>query len=188
MAAKLWFFYGCMGSSKSLNALATRYNYIEKGKKVAFLKPKLENRDGEKIIRSRAGIEAECEFVEDFLCRNLQEKEYDAVIVDECQFLSREQVDKLSDIADFLNITVLCYGLRTDFQGNLFEGSARLFELADQIEVVRTICWCGEGAQMNARISDGHIVRVGEQVQMGGDDSYVAVCREHYKKDKPFPD
>ena len=184
MAAKLWFFYGCMGSSKSMNALAIRHNYIDKGKKVAFLKPQIECRDGEKVIRSRSGTEAKCEFVEEFLCRDLQEREYDVIIVDECQFLSREQVDKLSDIADFLNIPVRCYGLRTDFQGNLFEGSARLFELADEIEVFRTICWCGEEAQINARISDGHIVHDGAQVEMGGDDSYMPLCRRHFKQGK----
>ena len=186
--AKLWFRYGCMGSSKTMNALMTRQNYVDKGKKVALLKPRIENRDGDKIIRSRVGVEAKCEFVEDFLERDLKKHQYDAIIVDESQFLSREQVDKLSNIADFLDIIVLCYGLRTDFQGNLFEGSARLFELADEIEVVRTICWCGEGAQLNARISNGHIVHNGAKIQMGGDESYVAVCRKHYKQDKPFPD
>ena len=186
MAAKLWFFYGAMGSSKTADALMKRYNYQEKDMKAVLLKPKIENRDGEKIIRSRIGLEAGCEFVEDFLqsVKTNQIPQYDAIIVDESQFLSRDQINDLSDIVDYYDIPVLCYGLRTDFQGNAFEGSARLLELADELIETSTVCWCGRKARFNARICNGRMVRNGAQVQMGGNESYVALCRRHFKLEK----
>jgi thymidine kinase len=186
MAAKLWFFYGAMGSSKTADALMKRYNYHERGMKAALLKPKLENRDGEKIIRSRIGLQAECDYVEDFLesVKENGKPDYDAIIVDEAQFLSREQIDALSDIVDNYDIPVLCYGLRTDFQSNAFEGSARLLELADELIETSTVCWCGHKARFNARVCNGKIVRNGAQVQMGGNESYVALCRRHFKQGK----
>ena len=183
--AKLFFKYGAMGSSKTANALMVRYNYIERGKNVMLLKPKIENRDGEKIIRSRIGLEAECMFVEDVINEFLENwnyaGKYDAIIVDEAQFLTKEQVDTLSDIVDKCDIPVMCFGLRTDFLGNFFEGSKRLMEIADSIEEIKTVCWCGRKATFNARISYGKIVREGEQVVMGGNESYIALCRKHYK-------
>ena len=143
--AKLVFNYGAMGSSKTANALMVRYNYMERGKKVLLLKPKIENRDGEKIIRSRIGLEAECEYVEDVIEEPEYNglSEYDAIIVDEAQFLTGKQVDRLSDIVDNFDIPVLCFGLRADFRGNFFSGSQRLMEIADSIEEIKTICWCG---------------------------------------------
>ena len=179
-SAKLLFRYGAMGSSKTANALMVKYNYEEKGKRVIMLKPLCESRDGEKTIRSRIGLQAECEFVETFLS-NYNNEHYDAVIVDEVQFLKPEQVDQLSDLADMNGITVICYGLRTDFQGNLFPGSKRLMELADDIEQIKTICWCGRRAQFNARILNGRMVTEGEQMQLGGNESYTSLCRKHYK-------
>ena len=184
--AKLIFRYGAMGSSKTANALMVRYNYLEKGKKVALLKPKCENRDGESVIRSRIGLVAECEFAEDFLDSYAGEL-YDAVIADEVQFLAPEIIDKLSDLVDEHNITVICYGLRTDFQSNLFPGAKRLMELADDIEQIKTICWCGKRAHFNARIVDGQIATEGEQVQIGGNESYTALCRKHYKQGQIEP-
>lgn len=186
MAAKLWFFYGAMGSSKTADALMKQYNYHERGMKAALLKPKLENRDGEKIIRSRIGLQAECEYVEDFLesVKENGKPDYDAIIVDEVQFLTREQIDALSDIVDNYDIPVLCYGLRTDFQSNAFEGSVRLLELADELIETSTVCWCGRKARFNARVCNGKIVRNGAQVQMGGNESYVALCRRHFKQGK----
>ena len=189
--SKLYFRYGAMGSSKTANLLMVRYNYIEKGKKPLLLKPKIENRDGEKEIKSRIGLEAECEFVEDFLW-NLRcssnpindLKQYDVIIVDEVQFLKAEEIDDLAKIVDKVNISVICYGLRTDFTGHLFEGSKRLMELADVIEEIPTICWCGKKAQFNARIYDGKIVRTGEQVLMGGNESYISLCRKHFFEGK----
>ena len=186
MAAKLWFFYGAMGSSKTADALMKQYNYQEKGMKAALLKPRLENRDGVKIIRSRIWLQAECEYVEDFLkvVKDDWKPPYDAIIVDEAQFLTRENIDALSDIVDEYDIPVLCYGLRTDFQSNSFEGSARLLELADELVEISTVWWCGRKARFNARVFNGQIVRDGEQIQMGGNESYVALCRRHFKQGK----
>jgi thymidine kinase len=186
--AKLWFFYGAMGSSKTANALMVRFNYHERGMKAALLKPKSESRDGKHNVKSRIGIEGDCVYVEDFLDQvNRGEiPEVDAIIIDEAQFLTREQVDKFSDLVDFHNIPVLCYGLRTDFQGNAFPGSARLLELADQIVETSTVCWCGRKARFNARVMDGKIVREGEQVQLGGNESYTSLCRKHFKEGKVF--
>lgn len=193
--AKLYFRYGAMGSSKTANVLMVNYNYFEKGQKAILLKPMIENRDGQTKIKSRIGLSAECQFVEKFLDEvktkwekksekksiNLNENDLDAIIVDEAQFLSTEQIDALSDIVDDYNIPVLCYGLRTDFQGHLFEGSKRLMELADVIEEIPTVCWCGKRANFNARVVDGKVVRDGEQIQMGSNESYVSLCRKHFK-------
>ena len=184
--AKLVFNYGAMGSSKTANALMVRYNYMERGKKVLLLKPKIENRDGEKIIRSRIGLEAECEYVEDVIEEPAYNglSEYDAIIVDEAQFLTGKQVDRLSDIVDNFDIPVLCFGLRADFRGNFFSGSQRLMEIADSIEEIKTICWCGRKATFNARLKDGKVIYTGQQVMMGGNESYIALCRKHYKEGK----
>ena len=183
--AKLYFRYGAMGSSKTANALMVNYNYYERGSNPILLKPKLENRDGDTIIRSRIGLQAECRFVEDFIEEIGTDWElartYDAVIVDEVQFLSVEQIDWLSDLVDYAEIPVICYGLRTDFQSKFFPGSMRLLEIADKIEEVKTVCWCGRKAIINARIHDGKIVHDGAQVVMGGNESYVALCRKHFK-------
>ena len=182
--AQLYFRYGAMGSSKTANALMVNYNYLERGCESLLLKPKLENRDGESIIRSRIGLEASCRFVEDFLEEAEKDpasvSEYDALIVDEAQFLSEEQVNKLADIVDNYDIPVICYGLRTDFKANMFPGSKRLLEIADKIEEVKTVCWCGKKATHNARIFNGKIVRDGAQVMMGGNESYIALCRKHF--------
>lgn len=188
--AKLWFFYGAMGSSKTANALMVRFNYHERGMKAALLKPKSESRDGKHIVKSRIGIKGDCVYVEDFLDQvdRGEIPEVDAIIIDEAQFLTREQVDKFSDLVDFHNIPVLCYGLRTDFQGNAFPGSARLLELADQIVETSTVCWCGRKARFNARVMDGKIVREGEQVQLGGNESYTSLCRKHFKEGKVYKD
>lgn len=181
--AKLYFRFGAMGSSKSANALMVRYNYMEKGQNVIMLKPRTENRDGDKVIRSRIGLEAECVYVDDFLDSMKSEwTKYAAVIVDEAQFLTEAQVDQLSDLVDDYGIPVLCYGLRADFQNRFFEGSRRLMEIADVIEQVPTVCWCGKRAHCNARIHNGHIVRKGEQVFLGGNESYVSLCRKHFKR------
>ena len=189
--AKLYFRYGAMGSSKTANALMVRYNYIEKGQKVILLKPSIENRDGYNIIKSRIGLSAECELVEDLLEKIKQmEKsgdewnDADVIIIDEAQFLNTEQINELARIVDDYHISVICYGLRTDFTSHLFEGAKRLMELADVIEEIPTICWCGKKAQFNARVKDGQIARNGEQIEMGGNESYVALCRKHYMSGK----
>ena len=174
-----------MGSSKTANALMVHYNYIERGLTALLLKPRLENRDGETMIRSRIGLEHDCRFVEDFIedigSDYERARSYDAIVVDEAQFLSEKQVDWFSEIVDFAGIPVICYGLRTDFQSKVFPGSKRLLEIADKLEEVKTVCWCGRKATNNARISDGRIVRSGDQVFMGGNESYTALCRRHFK-------
>lgn len=194
--AKLYFRYGAMGSSKSANILMVRYNYEECGQYAILLKPRTDDRDGEHKIQSRIGLSAPAEYVDDFLKEisklwNGKETEYlyhgkkvNAILVDEAQFLSPEEVDTLSDIVDFYEIPVLCYGLRTDFLNHLFPGSRRLMEIADVIEEVPTVCWCGKRAQCNTRYSNGKIVREGAQIMLGSNESYVALCRKHYKEGK----
>ena len=194
--ARLYFRYGAMGSSKSANILMVRYNYEERGQYAILLKPRTDDRDGEHKIQSRIGLSAPAEYVDDFLKEisklwNGKETEYlyhgkkvNAILVDEAQFLSPEEVDALSDIVDFYEIPVLCYGLRTDFLNHLFPGSRRLMEIADVIEEVPTVCWCGKRAQCNTRYSNGKIVREGAQIMLGSNESYVALCRKHYKEGK----
>ena len=194
--AKLYFRYGAMGSSKSANILMVRYNYEERGQYAILLKPRTDDRGGEHKIQSRIGLSAPAEYVDDFLKEisklwNGKETEYlyhgkkvNAILVDEAQFLSPEEVDALSDIVDFYEIPVLCYGLRTDFLNHLFPGSRRLMEIADVIEEVPTVCWCGKRAQCNTRYSNGKIVREGAQIMLGSNESYVALCRKHYKEGK----
>ncbi len=179
--AKLYFRYGAMGSSKTANALMVRYNYLEKWQNPLFLKPKIDTRDGDNRVVSRIGLEAECEFVEDFIREKSDENfNYDAIIIDEAQFLKKADVDFFVDIVDRYRIPVLCYGLRTDHRAELFEGSKRLFEMADVIEEVPTVCWCGKRAHFNARIQNGKMIRDGEQIQIWGNESYVSLCRRHY--------
>ena len=177
--AKLYFRYGAMGSSKTANAVMVQYNYRERGQQVIMLKPKLENRDGATVVRSRCGLEAECQFVEDLPGISLEG--IDCVIVDEAHFLTRDQVRALVDIVDDYGIPVICYGLRTDFRGELFEGSRELLCWADTIEEIKTVCWCGRKATFNARICDGKIVREGEQILLGGNSAYISLCRRHWK-------
>lgn len=177
--AKISFRYGAMGSSKTANLLIINYNFSENGKKAIILKPKCENRDGSTKIRSRIGLEAECIFVEDYLSNP---QKYDCILIDEAQFLTTEQVDKLSDIADDLDIPIIAFGLKTDFQSHLFEGSKRFIELADEIQEITTICWCGKKARFNARVVNDRIVKAGEQFYLGGNESYVPLCRKHYKQ------
>lgn len=180
--AKLFFRYGAMGSSKTANALMVEYNYRERGKKALLVKPKTDIRDGEHIIRSRAGLEQKCILLEDLQQMGAQEiQEYDCVIVDEAQFAKKEQVEFLVEIVDRLEVPVICYGLRADFRNELFEGSMWLLAWADVIEEIRTVCWCGKAAKCNARLNEsGEVIRVGEQVVLGGNDSYTALCRKHF--------
>lgn len=178
--AKLYFRYGAMGSSKTANAVMVQYNYQERGRKVLMLKPKLENRDGATIVRSRCGLEAQCRFVEELGEISLDGIE--CVIVDESHFLTAEQVKQLVNIVDERDIPVICYGLRSDFRGELFEGSRELLRWADTIEEIKTICWCGRKATFNARVQNGRIVREGEQIMMGGNSAYVSLCRRHWRE------
>ena len=183
--AKLYFRYGAMGSSKTANAIMVQYNYHERGQNALMLKPRLDNRDGERIVGSRSGLSAPCSYVEEL--DEIDLSAYDCIIVDECQFLKKAQVQRLVDIVDELNIPVICYGLRADFQGNLFEGSTWLMAWADTIEEIKTVCWCGRKATCNARVVDGKVAREGEQIVLGGNESYVALCRRHWKTGELAP-
>jgi len=184
--AKLYFKYGAMGSSKSAQALITKFNYEERGMKVWLLKPATDNRDGAQIIRSRIGLEAVADALkeEDSVLQQFEiHGKVDVIIVDECQFLTAAQIDELRYIVDHFNIPVLCFGLRTDFMTKLFPGSLRLFEVADSISEIKTICSCGSKAIVNARIdSEGRVVSEGEQVFIGGNESYIAMCHKCWKK------
>ena len=176
--AKLYFRYGAMGSSKTANAIMVQYNYEERGQRVLMVKPALENRDGARTVMSRCGLKTECVFMEEIMDMDLTP--YSCVIVDEAQFLTREQVSFLVHIVDDLNIPVIAYGLRTDFQGNFFEGSRCLMAWADTIEEVKTICWCGKKATCNARIHNGKVVKEGDQILLGGNSQYISLCRKHW--------
>ena len=184
--AKLYFKYGAMGSSKTAQALITRYNYEENDLRVWLIKPSADSRDGEAVIRSRIGLEGvaqilspEADVLEIF--RTEQLGQCDVIIVDECQFLTEAQIDQLRAIVDEHNVPVMCFGLRTDFQCHLFAGSRRLMEVADTIQEIKTICDCGAKATVNARIdAEGHIVTQGEQLFLGGNDSYIAMCHKCY--------
>ncbi len=184
--AKLYFKYGAMGSSKTAQALITKYNYEENDLSVWLLKPSADTRDGQSILRSRIGLEAAVEIVPPEtdilqLFRSQRLGKCDVIIVDECQFLTQEQIDQLRTIVDEHNIPVMCFGLRTDFQTRLFPGSLRLMEVADTIQEIKTICDCGAKATVNARIdASGHIITQGAQVVLGGNDSYIAMCHKCY--------
>ncbi|MDD6615531.1 MAG: thymidine kinase [Lachnospiraceae bacterium] len=186
--AKLYFRHGAMGSSKTANALMVEYNYYERGKHALLVKPKLDTRDGEAVIKSRMGLSHPCLFVEELTAMTDQEiLRYDCVIVDEAQFCRKSDIEHFVHIVDDLDIPVICYGLRTDFQRNLFEGSMWLLAWADVIEELKTVCWCGRAACCNTRVADGKVVKSGEQVFLGGDESYVALCRRHYKEENLGP-
>lgn len=184
--AKLYFKYGAMGSSKSANALITKFNYEERGMRVWLIKPSTDTRDGAGIIASRIGLSAKADIIshEVSIIALLDKMSgIDVIITDECQFFTPEQIDELREIVNFRNIPVLCFGLRTDFMTHLFPGSRRLLEIADSITEIKTICSCGAKAIVNARIdSDGHVITSGSQVFIGGNDSYVAMCHKCWSR------
>ena len=175
-----------MGSSKSAQALITKFNYEEKGMRVWLIKPSIDTRDGADIIRSRIGLEAHANIIlpED----NIVEKyhlagNYDVIIADESQFFTPEQIDQLREIVDEEDLPVLCFGLRTDFLTNFFPGARRLMELADSLTEIKTVCACGRKATVNARIDGmGNVVTEGSQVFLGGNDSYIAMCHKCWKE------
>ena len=184
--AKLYFKYGAMGSSKTAQALITKYNYEENDLNVWLIKPSADMRDGNGILRSRIGLEAPVQMIAPemdvyaLFCRE-QKDRCDVIIVDECQFMAPKQIDELRAIVNDFNVPVMCFGLRTDFQTKLFPGSLRLMEVADTIQEIKTICDCGAKATVNARIdAAGYIITQGEQVVLGGNDSYIAMCHKCY--------
>ena len=187
--AQLYFNYGAMNSSKSANLLMVAHNYRSQGKEVLLLTPSVDDRDGVGVISSRVGMKEEATIVneEDDLFYVVHDKMTHltkCVLVDEAQFLKKEQIEQLGIVVDMLDIPVMCYGLKNDFQNNLFEGSEALLLHADKIIEIKTICSkreCGKKAIMNLRLSDGEPVYEGQQVQIG-DEEYLPVCRYHYFK------
>ena len=189
MASKLYFYYSAMNAGKSTILLQSSYNYNERGMRTLILLPEIDTRDKAGKVTSRIGIEADAvtfNTVDNLFStveRRNENPPVDCVLVDEAQFLTRRQVQQLSDVCDTLDIPVLAYGLRTDFQGNLFEGSSQLLAWADNISEIKTICHCGRKATMVLRIdSKGRAVKDGKQIQIGGNDRYVSVCRQHFKE------
>jgi thymidine kinase len=187
--AKVYFYYSAMNAGKSTVLLQSSYNYRERGMRTLLFLPALDTRSGASRIQSRIGLSAEATALngeENVFSIVQQEHARDpiaCVLIDEAQFLAAVQVDQIGDIADTLHIPVLCYGLRTDFQGNLFPGSARLLALADDLIELKTICHCGHKATMNLRVTnDGRALREGAQVEIGGNERYVPMCRQHFKE------
>ncbi|MCR4787765.1 MAG: thymidine kinase [Lachnospiraceae bacterium] len=184
--AKLYFKYGAMGSSKSAQALITRFNYEELGMKVWLIKPSTDDRDGADVIKSRIGLSAKACVIrpEDSIKEMLKKQGHvDVIISDESQFFTPEQIDELRFIVDEDDIPVICYGLRTDFMTRFFPGSMRLMELADSLAEIKTICACGSKAMVNARLDEnGNIITEGSQVFIGGNDSYKAMCHKCWTK------
>ena len=183
--AKLYFKYGAMGSSKTANALITKFNYEERGMKVWLIKPSVDVRDGADVVKSRIGLSAQAQIITpdvDLYEEYQKHRDCHVIITDECQFFTAKQIDGLRKIVDLLDVPVLCYGLRTDFLTKLFPGSSRLFEVADSITEIKTICTCGKKAIVNARIDEqGKVVTEGGQILLGGNDSYVAMCHNCWK-------
>lgn len=188
MKAKLYFYYGAMGDAKTAQLLITNFNYKEQGMNTLLATSSIDDRDGVGVIKSRIGIEAKADLViyEDtnfyeIVLELMKKQKIDLIIVEEAQFLSKCQVEQLSDIVDALNIVVICYGLKTDFKNKLFTGSKRLMELSDSIQEIKTMCHCGRKANCNLRLSNGEAIKTGVQIQTGGNESYIAVCRKCWK-------
>ena len=184
--AKLYFKYGAMGSSKTAQALITKFNYEERGMRVWLIKPAVDHRDGACVLSSRVGLSTTCDTVaegEDLLARFAAlQATVDVIIADECQFFTPEHINALRTIVDEHGIPVLCFGLRTDFRTRLFPGSERLFEVADSIAEIKTICACGAKATVNARLgADGRILTSGHRIVLGGNEKYVALCHRCYR-------
>jgi len=184
--AKLYFKYGAMGSSKSAQALITKFNYEELGMTVWLIKPGTDTRDGVDVIQSRIGLRETAQVIapeEDIIEAYHTAGKHDVIIADEAQFFTPEQIDGLRTLVDEEDLPVLCFGLRTDFLTHFFPGAQRLMELADSLTEIKTVCACGRKATVNARIDEhGHIVTEGSQVLLGGNDRYVAMCHKCWKE------
>jgi thymidine kinase len=187
--AKLYFYYSSMNAGKSTALLQSSYNYRERGMNTLVLAPVLDDRYGAGRVRSRIGLEAPAatftadENLFSLVAARVEEAPLHCVLVDEAQFLSREQVFQLSEVPDRLGIPVLAYGLRTDFQGEPFEGSMYLLAWADTVKELKAICECGAKATMTLRLDEhGNAIREGTQIEIGGNERYISMCRKHFKK------
>ena len=184
--AKLYFKYGAMGSSKSAQALITKFNYEEQGMTVWLIKPSIDTRDGAGVVKSRIGLMAEAQIIrpeDDIVAEYRKLAPHDVIIADEAQFFTPEQIDQLRTLVDEEDLPVLCFGLRTDVLTHFFPGARRLMELADSLTEIKTVCACGRKATVNARIDErGRIVTEGSQVLLGGNDRYVAMCHQCWKQ------
>ena len=190
--AKLYFNYAAMNAGKSTILLQSSYNYYERGMQTLLLKPVIDTRDGgSDNITSRIGLKAEAncfgpdDNLEEFIIQSHQANPIDCVLLDEAQFLTPDQVWQLARAVDFINIPIMCYGLRTDFQGNLFPGSATLLAIADDVREIKTLCWCSRKAIMTLRLNEsGDAVIEGEQIDVGGNEKYISLCRRHWIEKK----
>ncbi len=184
--AKLYFKFGAMGSSKSAQALITKFNYEELGMSVWLIKPSVDTRDGADVVRSRIGLEARAQIItpeQNITDEYRKAGKHDVIIADEAQFFTPAQIEQLRDLVDDEDLPVLCFGLRTDFQTHMFPGSQRLMELSDSLTEIKTICACGRKATVNARLDgQGRVVTTGDQVLLGGNDSYIAMCHKCWKQ------
>ena len=192
--AQLYYRYSTMNAGKSIELIKVAYNYEERGKRVLTLAPSVDDRYGMGLITSRIGLQREAVIVNDdtnildlFIERN-DDKKIDCILLDECQFLKKHHVEELAEIVDSYDVPVLAYGLKNDFRNELFEGSYYMLIYADKIEEIKTICWCGRKATMVARVVDGKIVKQGKQIQIGGNEMYVSLCRKHYNDGRTGPD
>ena len=186
--AKFYFSYSAMNAGKSTVLLQASHNYGERGMQTMLFTAKLDNRSSVGNITSRIGLSEKALTFENkdnlfnLVEKGNQKEKISCVFIDEAQFLTSNQVWELSEVVEKLNIPVMCYGLRTDFQGNLFEGSAKLLAIADELKEIKTICHCGKKAIMVARLdSDGKVIKEGAQIEIGGNEKYVSLCRKHWK-------
>lgn len=186
--AKLHFYYSAMNAGKTTTLLQSSYNYHERGMRTLLFTPLIDNRFKVGSITSRIGLASDAHTFEasfnffDYIDQHNRQDKVSCVLVDEAQFLSKKQVQELADVATQLNIPVLAYGLRSDFLGEPFEGSQYLLAWAQDLNEIKTICWCGRKATMNARIDgNGHMVQEGKQIEIGGNDRYIALCYKHYR-------
>lgn len=186
--AQLYFYYSAMNAGKSTSLLQSSYNYRERGMNTFVLTAAIDNRAGVGKVASRIGIESDAyafsatDNLIEVIKKQHEDKPQHCILIDESQFLSKEQVKQLTYVVDCLDIPVLCYGIKTDFQGELFEGSQYLLAWADKLVELKTICHCGRKANMVLRIdSEGNPVSEGAQVEIGGNDSYESVCRKHFR-------
>lgn len=190
--AKLYFSYSAMNAGKSAILLQSAYNYHERGMKTLLLKPEVDTRDPlSNHIVSRIGIKAQAEVfsadtnLEEFIKQYYNKTKVDCILLDESQFLTPDQVWQLASISDDFGIPVMCYGLRTDFKGNLFAGSATMLAIADDVREIRTLCWCGRKATMTMRFdAEGKAITDGNQVDVGGNEKYISLCRRHWLEKK----